>query len=278
MVSVIIPSYNHSKYLKQRIASDLSQTNTDFELIMLDDCSPDDSRDVIEKYRNNPKVTNIVFNETNSGSVFKQWKKGIELAKGEFVWIAESDDYAENTFLSKLVTVLEQDNEIGLVYCNSKIVYEGKEPAGLFKSLNDLRKYMFKTTLWDNSFTMDGLEFLEKYLSQKCIINNASSVLFRKSVLNESISNLDTYKYAGDYYVYLNIAFHNKIAFINELLSNYRDHDNNASKNAMVNNTISYEYYSIISKYFEYLKNNDKNVFKYLFKVRRSFLHILVFR
>ena len=51
MVSVVVPSYNHSKYLKQRIDSVLSQTYTDFELIILDDCSPDDSRDVIEKYR-----------------------------------------------------------------------------------------------------------------------------------------------------------------------------------------------------------------------------------
>ncbi len=75
MVSVIVPNYNHASYLVARIESILNQTYQDFELILLDDCSTDDSREVLLKYKDNPKVTHLVFNEQNSGSPFIQWQK-----------------------------------------------------------------------------------------------------------------------------------------------------------------------------------------------------------
>ena len=98
-VSVIIPNYNHAPFLKQRIESVLNQSFQDFEMILIDDCSTDGSREIIESYRNNPHVSHIVYNDSNSGSAFLQWNKGIELAKGDWIWVAESDDYAEPTFL-----------------------------------------------------------------------------------------------------------------------------------------------------------------------------------
>ena len=97
-VSVILPNYNHSSFLKKRIDSIINQSFQDFDIIILDDCSTDCSREIIEEYRSNVNITNIVYNEINSGSTFKQWKKGIELAKGKFIWIAESDDYADESF------------------------------------------------------------------------------------------------------------------------------------------------------------------------------------
>src|SRR6187549_2432119 len=95
LVSVIIPNYNHAKFLRQRLESVLNQSFRDFEVIILDDCSTDESFQVIEDYRAHPKVSHIVFNKENTGSTFIQWKKGIELAKGEWIWIAESDDWCE---------------------------------------------------------------------------------------------------------------------------------------------------------------------------------------
>ena len=70
-VSVIIPNYNHSTFLTERIDSILNQTYQDFELIILDDCSIDNSVSIIESYRNNEHVTHIVLNEQNTGSTFK---------------------------------------------------------------------------------------------------------------------------------------------------------------------------------------------------------------
>jgi glycosyltransferase involved in cell wall biosynthesis len=79
LVSIIIPNYNHARFLDERMTSVLEQTYQHIEVIILDDCSTDNSREVIEKYRSNPKVSKIVFNDTNSRSPFKQWYKGFQL-------------------------------------------------------------------------------------------------------------------------------------------------------------------------------------------------------
>ncbi len=89
-ISVIVPNYNHARFLKRRIDSILNQTYQDFELILLDDCSSDDSCDILLSYKDNPHVSQIVFNDENSGTPFKQWDKGIRMAKGKWIWIAES--------------------------------------------------------------------------------------------------------------------------------------------------------------------------------------------
>ena len=123
MVSVIIPNYNHAKYLDERIHSVLNQTYQDFEVIILDDCSTDNSLEIINKYKDNPHISQIIVNEQNSGSPFKQWKKGILLAKGEVIWIAESDDTCETTFLEKLLKTRQETNSV-LVFCHSILINE----------------------------------------------------------------------------------------------------------------------------------------------------------
>src|SRR6185312_2167115 len=119
IVSVIVPNYNHAKFLDQRIDSIINQTYQQFELIILDDCSTDNSREIIEQYRMHPKVSKIVFNEVNSGSPFEQWEKGIGLATGEYIWIAESDDYADERFIESLMALIKIEPETGLAYCGS---------------------------------------------------------------------------------------------------------------------------------------------------------------
>lgn len=119
-VSVIIPNYNHALYLDERIQSILNQSYDNFEIIILDDMSKDNSREVIEKYRECPKISHILYNETNSGSTFRQWKKGITLAKGEFIWIAESDDYCEPSLLEALVKQIQAHPTCTLAYALSQ--------------------------------------------------------------------------------------------------------------------------------------------------------------
>src|SRR5262249_7024813 len=120
-VTVITPGYNHARYLPQRLESILAQTYRDFELIVLDDASTDGSRAVIESYLHDPRAR-AVFNERNSGSPFKQWTLGLRQARGEYVWIAESDDYAEPTLLEALVDRLDRHPNAGLAMCRSWIV------------------------------------------------------------------------------------------------------------------------------------------------------------
>ena len=92
LISIIVPNYNHEKYLKQRLESVFNQTYSNFEVILLDDCSTDSSLNILAEYIKNSKVSHCIFNEANSGNTFIQWNKGISLAKGDYIWIAESDD------------------------------------------------------------------------------------------------------------------------------------------------------------------------------------------
>lgn len=227
-VSVIIPNYNHAIFLKQRIESILVQTYRNFELIILDDCSTDDSREIIEHYRNHPKVIQIVLNSQNSGSVFKQWEKGIHLAGGELVWIAESDDYADSQFLEKMVPVLQVDVSIGLAYCNAFIINEKEEVEK--QTFADIRNGYTQTAKWSNSYIKDGRGEIKENLLKYCTINNVSGVLFRKAALLNANPFDREFKYIGDWYSYLKICNLYKMAYLHEPLNFYRAHQNNSSK------------------------------------------------
>lgn len=122
LVSVVVPNYNYARYLPERMESIFSQTFQDYEVILLDDCSTDNSKEIIEQYRNHPKVSAIVYNDQNSGSPFKQWRKGVEMAKGKYVWIAESDDSAKPEFLATGVNLLEENPEAVLAFMGADIM------------------------------------------------------------------------------------------------------------------------------------------------------------
>ena len=122
LISVIIPNFNHAPYLKQRIDSVLSQTYDNLEVILLDDCSRDNSGEILSSYKHNPKVKKIIINENNSGSTFKQWEKGFELSCGEYIWIAESDDYCDAFFLERLVGQLSENGTVAIAYTSSHLV------------------------------------------------------------------------------------------------------------------------------------------------------------
>ena len=98
MVSVVVPNYNYAKYLPQRMESIFGQSFQNFEIILLDDASTDNSAELIEGYRAHPKVSVVEVSARNSGSPFRQWEKGLSLAKGKYVWIAEADDLAHSDF------------------------------------------------------------------------------------------------------------------------------------------------------------------------------------
>ena len=112
-VSIVLPNYNYAKYLDERIQSLLNQTYKDFELIILDDASQDNSIEVIEKYRNDPRVKTKYFSE-NSGLPYQRWNDGADMAQGEYLLIAGADDSCHPTLLEKLVEKLDNYPHVGL--------------------------------------------------------------------------------------------------------------------------------------------------------------------
>src|ERR1700722_10725104 len=114
LVTVVVPNYNHGRFLRERLDSIVGQKFQDFELILLDDCSNDDSCTILREYAAKRAGTKTSFNSVNSGSTFKQWNKGVLMATGKYVWIAESDDYADERLLGSLVGCLESEPQAAL--------------------------------------------------------------------------------------------------------------------------------------------------------------------
>ena len=218
-VSVIIPNYNHSAYLEQRIESVLCQTYQDFEVILMDDVSTDSSREIIDRYSDHPKVSYTVYNQVNSGNTFKQWKKGINLAKGEFIWIAESDDWSEPTLLQTLVEGITSDNNCVISYCQSNFV----RADGTIVS---------HSAHWKPTEILEGKEFIKQHLAVPVAIFNASMVLWRKKAFLLIPDQLETFKTCGDWYFWIQLSKLGKVYVDGQVLNNFRKHTHNVSEQA----------------------------------------------
>jgi len=254
-VSVIIPNYNHEKFLHKRIDSVLNQTFRDFELILLDDCSSDNSWDILQSYADHEKVSVVLRNKENSGSPFSQWKQGIKLAEGELIWIAESDDYAEYDFLDTLVKII--DEKVVLAYSKSIWVDENDVQNAPIPYDPDNR--------WDHPFTNDGMDEINSFLSTENKIPNASAVLFRKPKDFPDII-LDM-KYAGDWYFWIWILQFGNISYTPKKLNYFRKHSASSRQLKSITNEIDRfnENLKVINYALEMqkIKLNSKNSGKY---------------
>jgi len=219
-VSVIIPNYNHARFLRRRIESVLRQTYQNFELVLLDDCSTDESRSILLEHADDARVR-IEFNDKNSGSTFKQWNKGVRLARGEYVWIAESDDYADERLLERLVTVLEAGPTVTFAYCRSWRISEDDQRDGYADYYLDyLDPYR-----WTADFCADGHEECRNYFVSINPVPNASAVVFRKAIY-ECVGGADeSLRLCGDWKLWAAMALAGNIAYLGDPLNYYRSHD-----------------------------------------------------
>jgi len=233
-VSVIIPNYNHSHFLKQRIGSVLNQTCQDFEIIILDDCSTDNSVQVIEEYRHHPKISAIVINTENSGSTFLQWRKGIEMARGEWIWIAESDDWCEKTFLE---TLLEYTDESAVISsCQSITV--SHDGSILWQTNSD--KLIDK---------LDGKAFFKKHWTSN-LIPNASMAIFRRKAYDEIEKYFLKYRHIGDFVFWCELSLKGNALVSGKKLNYFRKHPLDVQTKAIVSGAWHYEKLELIEEFF----------------------------
>lgn len=256
-ISVIIPNYNHAHFLKQRIDSVLMQTYQDFEVIILDDCSTDNSRQIIEEYRNNSKISNIIYNKENTGSTFKQWEKGIGISKGEYIWIAESDDFCLDSFLENAVNAMDKNDNASLFFCQSASVDSANKVIGDLHwwtdSINEFD--------WNNPFTLNGKDFVGKALIKKNVIVNASAVLMRKKNIQSHLSKIRNYKMCGDWLFWALLLQDNQIIYSSEKMNFFRTHDQTTRDNLTEKQKLRRVVEEIsVKQQIQHLVNNEQTV------------------
>lgn len=228
-VSVVIPNYNYEKFMYQRLYSILNQDYKLYEIIILDDCSSDNSRELIDelvdKLQSYVKITKN-YNKTNSGTAFKQWKKGFDLVKGDYVWIAEADDYCEKNMISSLVNTIKQDKDIVLSYVDTSFINTiGVRQLKTIKPEIDIQV----SGHWNKDFINNGLDEIKDYAFLNCTIANVSSCLIKNKDYSKILDECGNYKQAGDWLFYVSVMQQGKISFINKPLNYYRVHGNNVS-------------------------------------------------
>lgn len=226
-VSVVIPNYNYESFLQERIDSVLLQTYPIYELIILDDCSKDNSVSLIKKIiKEHPEVKmKLIENNKNSGSVFSQWQKGFMEAKGDYVWIAEADDSCNPKFLETLMKAFD-DKDVVISYAESKRIDENN------RIINDsCRDWMtaVSTTRWDEDYIHTGDQEIREALSVCNTIPNVSAVVFKKKNQVQIIEDAKKFKISGDWYIYYTLLKNGKVAYCSKSLNYFRKHNKSTS-------------------------------------------------
>ncbi len=227
-VTVIVPNYNHAPYLAQRLDSIYAQGYPAFDVILMDDCSTDDSRTILQDYASrHADRTTLLLNDTNSGGAFFQWEKGIKAAKGDLIWIAESDDWADPGFLSALVPFFRNE-AVMLAYGRTLFMDSTGENEvwSMDHYLADLG-----AERWHRDWIEPAPAIVAEALAQRNIIPNVSSAVFRRP---DSLDALGADRWrglrtCGDWMFYLNIIRGGALAYTPAARNYYRQHAQNTS-------------------------------------------------
>lgn len=204
LVSVIMPVYNSEKYLRASIESVLKQTYTNFELIIVDDCSTDNSLKTISDYLYDKRVK-LLQNKQNSGTSITR-NNGLKIARGQYIAFLDSDDEYDDTYLESQVSFM---NSNGLSICYSNYVI-----------FNNTKRFMFKTP---RSMTYRRLLYQNFFAPL--------SVLYDRTILGihymrEDVVKPEDFVYWLELLEYIKKAKRNNVA-----LSNYRITPNSKSRN-----------------------------------------------
>lgn len=226
-VSVVIPNYNYENYIEERIDSILMQTYPIHELIILDDCSTDNSVNKIEEIIKKHPDVNIKFvkNEKNSGSVFSQWQKAFSLSTGDYVWIAEADDSCSHYFLENVMKGFDSPNVV-LSYAESMRIDENNKIIS-----SSCRDWMLavSSVKWNKSYINSGINEIQNALAICNTIPNVSAVVFKKSNQVEIIEEAKKFKISGDWYIYYKLLSNGDIAYCHKSLNYFRKHSKSTS-------------------------------------------------
>ena len=211
LVSIIVPCYNHAPYLVQRMESIFAQTYPHYEIILLDDASTDHSAELLSGYARHPRVAYWGANTRNSGSAFRQWRKGVALARGDLIWIAESDDYCLPGFLESLV-------RLALIHPEALLFVSG------FSRVDETGSPL-PGALEYHSRVISGRELVPSKFNWGTYIWNVSCALFRREALRfVDWERVCAMRFCGDWLFYVMVLRQGALAAEPQHLARFRSH------------------------------------------------------
>ncbi len=204
MFSVIIPLHNKSNYIKKCVQSVFNQTYRDYEVIIVDDGSTDDSLQIIQRiYRSYEKNLSIIVQ--NNLGVSSARNNGVKISKNDYLAFLDADDWWDEHFLERMKILIEKCPEASLFGCNYYYVKNGKnrlDNKGLSKN-----------------FTMNYIDYISLYSSRFIVPFNCSFVIIRKDIFNSAGGFNPNLHFGEDFDLWLKIALKYKVAYCNEPLA-----------------------------------------------------------
>ncbi len=204
LVSIFIPAYNAGQFLTQAIESVLSQTYSNYELIIIDDCSTDNTADILKQYQSHSSVR-IYHNPVNTGMA-PNWNIGLSKCRGELVAKLDADDFYEPDYLETMVEFFRNNETVGLLFSGLNLIYpdDRREPEMRF-----LR-----------SWVRDRASFLPRLL-QSCIIRSPT-VCVRRACYERLGGFVEQMRLHADWEMWVRIAANYPVGYVARRLANYR--------------------------------------------------------
>ena len=246
-VSVLIPAYNHAKYIQETIDSVLGQSFGDFELLISDDCSTDNTVDIIKSYSDN-RIISVFFKE-NKGTV-RSLNHLLSLAKGEYIAVLGSDDVWEKDKLEKQLEVLEKDKSIAVCFSKATIVDRNSNQI--------VDKAVFSDEIFEFENCGRAHMLRNLFISGNRLCH--SSAMIRTSVHKQVGEYNVAYRQLHDFDLWIRILLNYKIHVIEESLVKYRyvENSGNVSQSTTKNDfRLWNEAEAIITFLFENISDED---------------------
>jgi glycosyltransferase involved in cell wall biosynthesis len=208
-VSVIMPCYNHGRFVSESAAAVLAQTFSDLELIVVDDASTDNSMEVLRTLAKTDSRVKIIAHEKNRGPSGSR-NDGVGSARGEFVAFCDADDIWKPEKLARQIRLLEEHPDCDITYCESEIIDEtGRRTQLLFSG-----EYPVPSAPSGNLF------------EALCTANfiNTQTLLARRSALGDRLAFDERVRLAEDWWLWIRLARHHRFVYDSEPLALYRVH------------------------------------------------------
>jgi glycosyltransferase involved in cell wall biosynthesis len=214
-VSICIPAHNAARYLPQAIESAVGQEFKDFELVVLDNASTDQTLEVCEGYRD-PRFR-YEYEATPGQSI--AWNRCLDLASGKYVILLHADDELQPQFLTRAVEMLDSNHDVGLVHCAVEQIDESGTPLQLQR--------LFDTDVVDRDEVV-----LRRLLLEGCVINPAG-VIVRREVYDSVGTFTDQVVWGVDWHMWIRIAMGWPVTYVGEPLARYRQHTASGTSGVM---------------------------------------------
>jgi len=224
-VTVLVPSFNHGCYLRKRIESIIVQTYDNFELVVIDDCSSDDSAAIITSLQMKYGFRYIT-NKINSGTPFAAWEQILPIANGDYIWICESDDYADPNFLDCAVKAITKGPDAVVAYCDSCIIDENDHQVDHTDTyFHDI----WRETRWDKSFVQTGNEELNHFQLRGQTVPNMSSALISTAAFRKAFRPfMKKLRLTGDWLFVGLLMKYGAVVYFKKTLNYFRRHESTA--------------------------------------------------